>query len=111
MKDDILMLRFWIRRAAPEAQVWNSLSFQKATDPYDKSVTVTLNLTDSEWTCFDVPFVARYDHPQTDATLILTLGSSIQTLEIGGIELLNYGLNKNIDDLPPSTLPANRIKN
>jgi len=111
VKGDILLLRFWVRRVAPEAEVWNSLSFQKATEPYDRSVTATLKLTSSEWTCLDVPFVARYDHPKGDAMLILTLGSAVQTLEIGGIELLNFGADKKIDDLPPSTLPANRIKN
>lgn len=52
------------------------------------------------WKKITLPFAANRDYARGEAEVILTLGMKEQTVEIGGIELLNYGTSRKVADLP-----------
>jgi endo-1,4-beta-xylanase len=52
------------------------------------------------WKKITLPFAVNRDYAKGEAELSFTLGIKAQTIEIGGIELLNYGTTKKVADLP-----------
>ncbi len=56
----------------------------------------------ANWTRFDLPFVVQNDSEVGQARIGLRFGFGMQTFEVGGVTLLNYGPNANISDLPRS---------
>jgi endo-1,4-beta-xylanase len=52
------------------------------------------------WKKVTFPFALTRAFNKGEAEVFFTLGSSEQTVEIGGIELLNYGTSKKVADLP-----------
>jgi len=51
------------------------------------------------WKQFSYPFVARYDTESNGSIISFDMGFSPQSFEIGGIELINYGKSKTVDQL------------
>ena len=52
------------------------------------------------WQKITLPFTVNRDYAKGEAEVVFTLGMKAQTVEIGGIELLNYGTTKKAADLP-----------
>ena len=52
------------------------------------------------WKKVTLPFAVTRDYAEGEAEVAFTLGMAAQTVEIGGIELLNYGTTKKVADLP-----------
>ena len=52
------------------------------------------------WKKVTFPFAVNRDYAKGEAEVVFTLGMKAQTVEIGGIELLNYGTTKKVADLP-----------
>jgi GH35 family endo-1,4-beta-xylanase len=52
------------------------------------------------WKKVTLPFAVTRDYAAGEAEVAFTLGMAAQTVEIGGIELLNYGTTKKVADLP-----------
>jgi endo-1,4-beta-xylanase len=52
------------------------------------------------WKKITLPFAVNRDYAKGEAQVAFTLGMKTQTVEIGGIELLNYGTTKKVADLP-----------
>jgi endo-1,4-beta-xylanase len=52
------------------------------------------------WKKITLPFAVNRDYAKGEAQVAFTLGMKTQTVEIGGIELLNYGTTRNVADLP-----------
>jgi endo-1,4-beta-xylanase len=52
------------------------------------------------WKKITLPFAVNRDYAKGEAEVAFTLGLKEQTVEIGGIELLNYGTARKVADLP-----------
>jgi endo-1,4-beta-xylanase len=52
------------------------------------------------WKKITLPFAVNRDYAKGEAEVVFTLGMKAQTVEIGGIELLNYGTTRKVSDLP-----------
>jgi GH35 family endo-1,4-beta-xylanase len=68
--------------------------------PHDKTVEMRVNVG-GKWTeCF-VPFRAQKDLPTDESQLCIRLGYDRQTIQIGGLEVLNFGAaGVKLEDLP-----------
>jgi endo-1,4-beta-xylanase len=97
-KDDAMIVQFWARSTSSAAAQtefvleWNS-------DPYDKSVSVGVNMT-PQWTLYSVPFEAHRDYPVGKGSAHFRLGYANQSFELGGVVLKNYAKTKTVRDLP-----------
>src|ERR1035441_4962479 len=61
----------------------------------------------SVWKKVQFPFALTRGCDKGEAEVFFTLGLRQQTLDIGGIELLNYGTSKRVADLPFTRLGYN----
>jgi hypothetical protein len=89
--NDNLQARFWIRRVAPasgSAQV--QFNFELASGTFDKSVQFPITLTDGQWQLKSVKFKSRAAYAAGAAEASFWAGYGVQTVEIGGLEVLNY---------------------
>ena len=57
-----------------------------------------------EWTTIHLPFAADRDAAAGAARLGVRYGHAVQTIEVGGITLLNYGPNVKLTDLPQTII-------
>lgn len=69
------------------------LMFEKATNPWTKSVTQTVVAAgdSTQWKRVLIPFTASESYKPGEAMLSVRLATQVQTVELGGLELLNYG--------------------
>ncbi len=75
--------------------------FEKATTPWTKSVThpATAPRDRGRWRRVFVPFVAAEDYAPGEAMASLRLAFGKQTVEVGGLEVVNYGMSRTADEL------------
>ena len=102
-KGDVLWVSFWARRLTTfkesgEAQF--EMAFlqkvgSKEVRPLERIVSFG-----SEWTQFTIPFIVRNDSEIGQARLGIRYGYGRQSVEVGGFQLLNYGSNVKLTDLP-----------
>jgi GH35 family endo-1,4-beta-xylanase len=52
------------------------------------------------WKKITLPFAVNRDYAKGEAEVAFTLGMKEQTVEIGGVELLDYGTSRKVADLP-----------
>jgi endo-1,4-beta-xylanase len=98
-RGDVLMISFWLR---------SSFSGEATLDVGFRSGAATrgpapLNMpavAGSEWKKFQFPLALTRAYNKGEAEVFFTLGLRQQTLDLGGIELLNYGAGKRVADLP-----------
>ena len=89
--NDNLLARFWIRRVAPasgSARV--QFNFELASGSFDKSVQFPVTLNDDQWQLKSVKFKSRAAYSAGAAEVSFWAGYGVQTVEIGGLEVLNY---------------------
>ncbi|MEM9260782.1 MAG: endo-1,4-beta-xylanase, partial [Bacteroidota bacterium] len=74
--------------------------FAERGDTFAKEVEVTVDLT-NQWKRYFVSFeVGTRNHPVEGMVMGLHLGFQAQTVEVGGMAILNYGPNVPLDQLP-----------
>lgn len=95
---DVLHLRLQARRLG-DADAWIEAVFERAGEPYEKSLVRQLLLTPS-WQTFDLPFAARHDLAAGEAQFTLRLGFPDQQVEIAAVSLLNLGPDVDLKSLP-----------
>lgn len=101
-KDDVVLARFFAR--APVARQESGegsvqFAFQRGVAPNERSVVVTVT-PGPEWTLFEIPFVVANDFAAGEAVVALAFADLPQTLEIAGLELLNFGTRARLEQLP-----------
>jgi endo-1,4-beta-xylanase len=96
---NVLLVSFWLRSASPgEATVDVGL---RAAGPARGPAPLNMPaVAGSVWKKIQLPFAVTRAYEKGDAEVFLTFGLREQTVEIGGIELLNYGTSKRVADLP-----------
>ena len=98
-KDDILLATFWMRSAGPKSTLGRTDLILEDARTYEKSVYYSA-ATGTRWKRFQVPFKAIQDEPLGEAIVHFHLGFTPQTIEIGGVSLVDYGSTVRIEDLP-----------
>lgn len=111
---DVLMVSFWMRSAAPgEATIDAGFRTAPGTAPPPGAAgrggrggffaQPPLNApaaAGAAWKKIQFPFALTRAYMKGEGELLFTLGLREQTVEIGGIELVNYGTTKKVADLP-----------
>jgi endo-1,4-beta-xylanase len=77
--------------------------FEKAGDPYTKSVTYQMKLN-REWSRFYIPFQALEEYGAGAAQCNLVYGYLPQSLEVGGVDVLDFGRTVALEDLPKTVI-------
>ncbi|MBC8009182.1 MAG: endo-1,4-beta-xylanase [Burkholderiales bacterium] len=94
-KGDVLWVNFHARRiesrqetgeAVAEVTFMQKNEAGREVRPLERGFSCGL-----DWVETSVPFVAEHDSPAGAATLAIRFGGAIQSLEVGGVRLLNYG--------------------
>ncbi len=97
---DAALLVIWVRsEGGGNGQV---SVFVENSANFDKEVYLTFN-PPSQWTQYFVPFDANTTYAPGGLTVGLHLAWQNQTVEIGGVAVLNYGNSLTVDDLPSQT--------
>jgi endo-1,4-beta-xylanase len=99
---DKLWLMVWIRGVDPKAEnPTGTVQFvvERSFDPYDKLLLRTLT-AGKEWKAVAIPFESEKNYAVNGTQFCIQSGYKPQTIQIGGIALLNYGAGKKLVDLP-----------
>jgi GH35 family endo-1,4-beta-xylanase len=99
-KGDALLATFWIRSIYSLAgSARTDFVFERAGDPYTKSVIFPVSAT-AQWRQIHVPFAAVEDYGVGAAQMNFHVDFVPQTIEIGGISVIDYGGGVRVSDLP-----------
>jgi mannan endo-1,4-beta-mannosidase len=90
-KGDLLHATFYVRSIKPQESgaAETSFVFEQAEEPYSKSVTYPIRLT-PEWRKVQVRFTADESYGPGEAQVIFRLGYEPESIEIGGVSVVNY---------------------
>ncbi|MGN6827019.1 endo-1,4-beta-xylanase [Paucibacter sp. M5-1] len=101
-KGDVGLVRVYARtlRARQEsAEAEMKVMFQRNSSPWEKSFT-TLYSFGPDWTLIEIPFTASTSLEAGRAALHLGFGGLEQSVELAGLELLNFGNRATLSELP-----------
>jgi GH35 family endo-1,4-beta-xylanase len=102
--NDTLFATFWLRNAdatKPEASV--DIVFEMNGTPWTKSADHTVSIG-TQWTRIDLPFRAVAGYAVNGAAFALRFGYLPQTVQIGGLSLVDYGGSVAVAGLPQTQL-------
>lgn len=101
-KGDVAMLRFLARGTATtdESGTARVLVVVRGTGEASRSSFEGDFSVGREWQEVLVPFAFAADYPEGGAAILLRFGFKRQTLELGGLDVLNYGQTQALADLP-----------
>lgn len=90
---DTLLARFWIRGQQGPKPARMELLFEKSSSPWGKSMSrmVYSSGSPSKWRLAEIPFTSGTAYGPGEAMLSFRLAFGPQTVEIGGVRLLNLG--------------------
>jgi endo-1,4-beta-xylanase len=108
-RDDVLLATFYVRgieSTDETGEARTTIIFEQASDPYTKSLDFTVGaLAGGKWQRIDIPFQAAGRYTAGQAQVTFRLGYAPQTIEIGGISVVNYQKSVRLSDLP-ITIPS-----
>ncbi len=107
--NDVLFLTFYLRGIKSEHEsggVRAGVRFQHWGAPWTgwfhtENITVTVG---QGWKKFQYPFVCPVNLPVKTCMLTFWLGYKNQEIEIGGVQLVNYGKKVKVEDLPITSI-------
>ncbi|QDT68752.1 Endo-1,4-beta-xylanase Z precursor [Planctomycetes bacterium MalM25] len=100
-RGDVVLISFWIRRPHAGGQPNNACFSVNAGE--ESGYTYRLSAY-REWKQHVRSFVAQLDHNPVDSHLRIDLGEAGKVTEIADLQLLNYGPDHDIAELPRSTV-------
>lgn len=109
---DVMFARFYLRRTITKGATGDGqteFTIEQGGPDYRKLVLFG-GRAGTEWKEFSMPFVATPGNIGGDAiaagkaTILFRLGYGPQTIELGGIQLLNFGNKVRVGDLPRSKI-------
>lgn len=99
-KGDVVHIRFHARNVFSMSGSANlPVVFELNKAPHSKSADQPVTVG-SEWTVVDIPFAARQDFPANGSRLAIRLATAQQKVQIGGLQVINYGTSVKLKDLP-----------
>lgn len=104
----VMLLSAYVRvintdNEADESQM--AFVLEQGGDKHDKELVAPAS-AGKEWTRFDYPIRVRRDHANTGTQIALRVGMERQTLEIGGVRLIDFGPDFDMASLPRTEIPA-----
>lgn len=105
-RGDTLWARFFLRSTMSLNETGEghaTFVFETADSRHAKSIDLTVS-AGSEWREYCFPFVCRDDMAAGESQISLRAGFRPQVIEVGGIEVLNFG-----PGIKPSSLPRTRV--
>lgn len=96
---DTMLLVFWVRSLS--AQAGNGIlmaEYRNAEPPYEASLN-KLIAPSQTWEQWFIPFEMQDSFAANQSTVALQIASQAQTIEFGGIALLNFGNSYSTEDL------------
>ncbi len=113
-KGDVMLARVWIRGKAGDSKPARvEFLFEKATNPWTKSIWQPLvSPSDgTKWKQYLIPFASAEDYGKGAAMASLRFATAIQQVEIGGLEVVNFGKSKSLEDLVELCMADNKLGN
>jgi len=113
-KGDVMLARVWIRGKAGDGKPARvEFLFEKATNPWTKSIwqPLTAPSDGTSWKRFLIPFASAEDYGKGDAMASLRFATTIQQVEIGGLEIINFGKTKSLEELVEMRMADNKLGN
>ena len=101
-RGDTLWARFFIRSSGSlneTGEGHTTFVFESADDEHVKSIDLTVS-AGPEWREFCFPFTCRTTLEAGESLVSLRAGFRPQTIEIGGVEVWNFGPGRKLDSLP-----------
>ena len=96
---DRLLMAVWMRGTTAQAEgAFTQLFFEDA-ETYEKETGLSARLS-KEWKLYLVPFESKRDYDYWEAQIAWHLNFRLQTVEVGGLALLNYKKNYELHQLP-----------
>lgn len=111
-RGDALLATLFVRGAATTGKpARGEFLFERSTDPWTKSATLPFESHGDplRWRQVWVAFRSVETYAPSEAMTSLRLAFGPQTIEIGGLTVLNYGKSKSLDDLQSFALEANPL--
>ena len=105
-KGDVALIHFWARgieSSDETGEVYATVYAQKAAPDWDKSLYKGFSVG-LAWREFFYPFEFIDEYDAGAAAINFGVGSRRQTIEIAGFEVLHYGSNLSVGDLPQTRL-------
>jgi len=105
-KGDVLWVGLWMRTLKSRTESGegrSELALERSKEPYDKLVTMELT-SGTEWQPWAAAFAAPNDYAPGQYQLCLRFGYNPQTVQIGGLQLLNYKHQTEIAALPRTAI-------
>ncbi len=103
-KGDVIHVRFWARCLdSMTGEGFADVKLELSRDPWPQSLHRQVSYR-GQWQQFDLPFRAERDYAPDDAKLSFQLGYDAQVMQLAGVQILNYGPDRDL-----ATLPATRI--
>ncbi|MEM7625150.1 MAG: endo-1,4-beta-xylanase [Planctomycetota bacterium] len=101
---DVLHVRFWARCVeSMTGEGFADVKFELGREPWTQSLHHQISYT-NRWTRFDFPFRAGQDFAVGEAKMSFQFGYDGQTVEIGGVSVMNYGPDADMAALPQTKL-------
>ncbi len=103
-RGDVLLAHFWLRCTnSMTGEGYTSFEFELNHGEYDKAVDFRIS-AEQQWKEVFVPFEADRDFPLGEARICFRTGFDQQTIQLGGIELLNFHDRMKLSDLPATKI-------
>ena len=102
-RGDVLLGIFYARALATSSETGEArvgFVFERAGDPYTKSASFPVRFASRDWQRFTIPFTAAESYAAGGAQCNLKVGYDPQTVELGGISVLNYKTSLSLESLP-----------
>lgn len=99
---DVALVRLWIRSiesSDESGESFTTIYVQRASSPWDKYLVREVS-AGTEWREYVLPFEIGNAHGAGEWSVNVGLGNVMSTFEIGGIELIYYGTQYTVDELP-----------
>ena len=109
-KGDVLLATFYARVEKEQEGGGGETQFvfERASEPYTKSVTYPLRLT-ADWRKIQVRFVAGEAYAPGEAQAIFRLGYEPETIQVGGVTVENFQDKVSIARLPTTEAQDKRL--
>jgi GH35 family endo-1,4-beta-xylanase len=97
---DVVMCRFWMRCVESiSGEAFTSFEFGAVNSDLENAAELRAS-AGGQWKEFSVPFRSPRNFPTGAARVAFRAGHDRQTMEIAGIEIINYGPKFDLDELP-----------
>jgi endo-1,4-beta-xylanase len=97
---DVLLGHFWLRCVKSMTdEGYVGFVVEQSTPDFQKAAEMEISAA-QDWREVFVPFKAMRNFPAGSAHVCFRLGYDSQTIELGGIELINFGPEANVAELP-----------